>query len=83
MTIERAIVWQSRISDDVINIWTVDAAAIRAEIKERNAIRRSALLPLLDEQKEFERACTSSISASLVRDAASFLVGSKFTRALT
>ena len=40
-----------------MNIWTVDRATIRAEIRQRNALRRSALLPLLDEQKEFDHAC--------------------------
>ena len=40
-----------------MNIWTVDKATIRAEIRQRNALRRSALLPLLDEQKEFDHAC--------------------------
>ncbi len=40
-----------------MNIWTVDKATIQAEIKARNALRQSALLPLLDEQKEFEHAC--------------------------
>jgi hypothetical protein len=40
-----------------MNIWTVDKAAIRAEIRQRNALRKSALLPLLDEQKEFDHAC--------------------------
>src|ERR1700704_1177838 len=42
---------------DRMNIWTVDNATIRAEIRQRNALRRSALLPLLDEQKEFDHAC--------------------------
>jgi hypothetical protein len=40
-----------------MNIWTVDKATIRAEIRQRNALRKSALLPLLDEQKEFDHAC--------------------------
>ena len=40
-----------------MDIWTVDKATIRAEIRARNALRRSALLPLLDEQKELEHAC--------------------------
>jgi hypothetical protein len=30
---------------------------IRAEIKQRNTLRKAALLPLVDEQKEFDRAC--------------------------
>ena len=35
-----------------MNIWTVDKATIEAEIRQRNALRKSALLPLLDEQRE-------------------------------
>jgi hypothetical protein len=45
-----------------MNIWTVDKATIQAEIKARNALRQSALLPLLNEQQELEHACR------LVRD---------------
>ena len=30
---------------------------IRAEIRQRNALRKAALLPLLDEQREFDHAC--------------------------
>jgi hypothetical protein len=41
-----------------MNMWTVDKATVRAEIRRRNALRKSALLPLLDEQKEFDHACT-------------------------
>jgi hypothetical protein len=40
-----------------MNIWMVDGEAIRSVINARNAIRKAALLPLLDEQKEFEHAC--------------------------
>jgi hypothetical protein len=40
-----------------VDIWTVDKATIRAEIRARNALRQSALLPLLDEQKELENRC--------------------------
>jgi hypothetical protein len=40
-----------------VDIWTVDKATIRAEIRARNALRQSALLPLLDEQKELEHKC--------------------------
>jgi hypothetical protein len=40
-----------------VDIWTVDKAAIRAEIRARNALRQSALLPLLNEQKELEHRC--------------------------
>jgi hypothetical protein len=40
-----------------VEIWTVDKATIRAEISQRNALRKAALLPLLDEQKELEHAC--------------------------
>jgi hypothetical protein len=42
---------------DRMNIWTVDKTTIRAEIRQRNALRKSALLPLLDEEKEFDPAC--------------------------
>ena len=42
---------------DRMNIWTVDKATIRAEIRQRNALRKSALLPLLDEQKKLDHAC--------------------------
>jgi hypothetical protein len=41
-----------------MNIWAVDGQAIRSEINTRNAIRKAALLPLLDEQKELEHAGT-------------------------
>jgi hypothetical protein len=37
---------------------SVDKATIRAEIRQRNALRQSALLPLLDEQHELEHACS-------------------------
>jgi hypothetical protein len=47
---------------EAVDSWTVDKAVIRAEITQRNALRRSALLPLLDEQKELEHAC------GLIRD---------------
>ena len=30
---------------------------IRAEIRQRNALRKAALLPLMDEQREFDHAC--------------------------
>jgi hypothetical protein len=30
---------------------------IRAEIRQRNGLRKAALLPLLDEQREFDHAC--------------------------
>jgi hypothetical protein len=43
---------------DRMNTWTVDKATIRADIRQRNALRKSALLPLLDEQTEFDHACT-------------------------
>jgi hypothetical protein len=39
------------------DIWRVDGEAIRSEINTRNAIRKAALLPLLDEQREFEHVC--------------------------
>jgi hypothetical protein len=35
----------------------MDKATIRTEISQRNALRKSALLPLLDQQKELEHAC--------------------------
>ena len=40
-----------------MDIWTVSKSAIRTEIAQRNALRKAALLPLLDEQKELEHAC--------------------------
>jgi hypothetical protein len=40
-----------------VEIWTVDKSAIQAGISQRNALRKLALLPLLDEQKELENAC--------------------------
>jgi hypothetical protein len=40
-----------------VDIWVVDKATIRAEIRARNALRQSALLPLLDEQQELEHKC--------------------------
>jgi hypothetical protein len=41
----------------------MDRAAIWAEIAHRNALRKSAQLPLLDEQKEFDNACQIILSA--------------------
>ena len=41
----------------------MDRAAIRADIVQRNALRKSAQLPLLDEQKEFDNACQTILSA--------------------
>ena len=35
----------------------MDKATIQAEISQRNALRKSALVPSLDEQKEPEHAC--------------------------
>ena len=40
-----------------MDIWTVDKATIGAEIGQRNALRKSALLPLLDEQQALDHAC--------------------------
>ena len=45
-----------------MDIWTVDKAAIQVEIGARNALRKVALLPLLDERKELEHVC------KLIRD---------------
>jgi hypothetical protein len=45
------------VAQEAVDIWTVDKATIRAEISQRNGLRKVALLPLLDEQKEFEHAC--------------------------
>jgi hypothetical protein len=36
---------------------SMDKAAIWAEITQRNALRKSAQLPLLNEQREFDNAC--------------------------
>jgi hypothetical protein len=44
-------------SREAVDIWTIDKATIWAKISQRNALRRSALLPLLDEQQELERGC--------------------------
>jgi hypothetical protein len=41
----------------------MDRAAIWAEIVQRNALRKSAQLPLLDEQREFDNACEVVLSA--------------------
>src|ERR1700733_2070983 len=35
----------------------MDRAAVWAEIAQRNALRKLAQLPLLDEQREFDNAC--------------------------
>ena len=40
-----------------MNIWGADKATIEAEIRQRNALRMSVLLPLLDEQRELDHAC--------------------------
>ena len=45
---------------DLLNM---DRAAIWAEIAQRNALRKSAQLPLLDEQREFDNACQTILSA--------------------
>jgi hypothetical protein len=41
----------------------MDRAAIWAETAQRNALRKTAQLPLLDEQKEFDKACQTILSA--------------------
>src|ERR1700733_10345344 len=41
----------------------MDRAAVWAEIAQRNALRKLAQLPLLDEQKEFDNACQTILSA--------------------
>jgi hypothetical protein len=41
----------------------MDRAAIWAGIAQRNALRKSAQLPLLDEQKEFDNACQTILAA--------------------
>jgi hypothetical protein len=45
------------------DLLSMDRAAIRAEIAQRNALRKSAQLPLLDEQKEFYNVCEVVLSA--------------------
>jgi len=40
-----------------VDIWTVDQPMIWEVIRQRNALRQSAMLPLIDEQKEFDHAC--------------------------
>ena len=41
----------------------MDKAAIWVEIAQRNALRKSVQLPLLDEQKEFDNACQTILCA--------------------
>ena len=43
--------------------FSLDRAAIWADVAQRNALRKSAQLPLLDEQKEFDNACQTILSA--------------------
>lgn len=45
----------SRMTTDLL--WTIDVATIRQAIDQRNALRRSARLPLLDEAAEYQKAC--------------------------
>ena len=45
---------------DLLNM---DRAAVWAEIAQRNALRKLAQLPLLDEQREFDNACQTILSA--------------------
>jgi hypothetical protein len=45
------------------DLLSMDRAAIWAQIAQRNALRKSALLPLLDEQREFDNACKTILSA--------------------
>jgi hypothetical protein len=45
------------------DLLSMDRAAIWAEIAQQNALRKSAQLPLLDVQKEFDRACKTILSA--------------------
>ena len=40
-----------------VDIWTVDQPMVWEVIRQRNAVRRSAMLSLVDEQKEFDHAC--------------------------
>jgi hypothetical protein len=39
------------------DLLSMDRAAVWAEIAQRNALRKLAQLPLLDEQREFDNAC--------------------------
>ena len=50
----------SSVDRDLLNM---DRAAVWAEIAQRNALRKLAQLPLLDEQKEFDNACQTILSA--------------------
>jgi hypothetical protein len=50
----------SRADPDMLSM---DRAAIWADIAQRNALRKSARLPLLDEQKEFDNACEVALNA--------------------
>ena len=45
------------------DLLSLDRAAIWAAIAQRNALRKSAQLPLLVEQKEFDNACQTILSA--------------------
>jgi hypothetical protein len=51
------------VSNPERDLLSMDRAAIRAEIAQRNAVRKSAQLPLLDEQKEFDNACQTILDA--------------------
>ena len=45
------------------DLLSMDRAAVWAEIAQRNALRKLAQLPLLDEQREFDNACQTILSA--------------------
>ena len=45
------------------DLLSMDGAAIWTEIAQRNALRKSAQLPMLNEQREFDNACQTILSA--------------------
>ena len=63
----RLFVWAGRSREPVSSadrdLLNMDRAAVWAEIAQRNALRKLAQLPLLDEQREFDNACQTILSA--------------------
>ena len=59
----RRVMSRETVSSADRDLLGVNRAAIWAEIAQRNALRKSAQLPLLDEQKEFDNACKVALNA--------------------